>query len=285
MGSFAAQEITAFGGGRLPVPMIWVDQGGQLPYSHVVVDITGSMSHPQMIPNYSGTEVFSRVDYTLTLLWLLLRNKAITPETKIYPVGDYRNQDLSRFVSANFIFEGKQDTPESNSRKLWEVFFKPTTAGPMDPTIQLPKTKTLLISDDLSVIRPGGGSQKQQKLSKKIKCDYIAWEERGGSKWDQHEGYIDVEKNPDIKLVMDYVLKHGGEAAVNKEIKASPKMSKAMAGVGPADTIAMMKNHGSYITVHKSHLTDDTYLYDDHGVQRILPKWAIQFKMTSRLKE
>jgi hypothetical protein len=261
--------------------MIWEDQGGQLPYSHVVVDITGSMSHPQMIPNYSGTEVFSRLDYALSLLWLLLRNKAITPETKIYPVGDYRNQDLSRFVSANFIFS-PQGNIDSKSKQFWELFFYPTSAGPMSPTIQLPKTKTLLISDDLSIQQGSylstSGNRQQQKLSKKIKCDYIAWEERGGSQWDQHEGYIDVGQNNEIKLVMDYVLKHGGEAAVNKEIKASPKMSKVMAGVGPADTIAMMKNHGSYITVHKSHLTDDTYLYDDQGVQRILPKWALNSK-------
>ena len=84
----------------------------------------------------------------------------------------------------------------------------------MDPTIQLPKTKTLLISDDLSVIRHRSGKRQAGELRKKIKCDYIAWEEIGGSHWDQRGGYIDVGQNNEIKLVMDYVLKHGGEAAV-----------------------------------------------------------------------
>ena len=55
---------------------------------------------------------------------------------------------------------------------------------------------------------------------------------------------------------------------------AHPAVSQILHGISPQDTFAILENNGKPYNFTKVG-NGDTYLYDDNGIQRKLPKWAI----------
>ena len=55
---------------------------------------------------------------------------------------------------------------------------------------------------------------------------------------------------------------------------AHPALSQILHGISPQDTFAILENNGKPYNFTKVG-NGDTYLYDDNGIQRKLPKWAI----------
>jgi len=184
MGSFAAHERKALGGGHLPTPMTWIDGGGQLPYSHVVVDVSGSMGATTFVPNYSGSETFSRSDYVMFLLLDMYHKGAIKADTRIYPIGN-ENKDWGSFISAGFLFGetaqqyyqgyGRQSNKEF-APEVWPILFGPRGGTThLRQVTQLPKTKTLLITDVGASELPRALGVSKGSFNHNPPLDVISW--------------------------------------------------------------------------------------------------------------
>ena len=184
MGSFAAHERKALGGGHLPTPMTWIDGGGQLPYSHVVVDVSGSMSAPTFVPNYhapSESETFSRSDYVMFLLLDMYHKGAIKADTRIYPIGN-ENKDWGSFISAGFLFGEQWNYFKSstyshkNLEDVWPILFGPRAGTThLRQVTQLPKTKTLLITDVGASELPRALGVSKGSFNHNPPLDVISW--------------------------------------------------------------------------------------------------------------
>ena len=90
---------------------------------------------------------------------------------------------------------------------------------------------------------------------------------------DIHTSHINARGNSSFVLVMEAIYPIQGEASTFREIERSPIMREALGDVSPTDAIEMVKNDGGPFTFTKK--DEKTYTWDDNGIKREIPKWAI----------
>ena len=69
-------------------------------------------------------------------------------------------------------------------------------------------------------------------------------------------------------------LESNGSIMRQFQNNAHPALSQILHGISPQDTFSILENNGKSYNFTKVG-NGDTYLYDDNGIQRKLPKWAI----------
>lgn len=89
-----------------------------------------------------------------------------------------------------------------------------------------------------------------------------------------HRSSVNASGNQSFAIVKDVILPFEGKGAAMKAIGNSPALKDTLVGISADDAIAICDNNGIVYDFSKKG-SGDVYTYDDNGVKRELPRWAI----------